>query len=167
MSWSLLHWKRVAAFAALLFAARPARATIDYSVSVAHPEKHVFGVTMSVPNVHERIQLQLPAWYALYQIRDFSSHMMQVTANDEAGDRLPIVRLDKQTWQVMGNGTITINYPILWDDPGPFASQLNLEHAFLNLAMVLLYVPDRRAEDASLATACFPEAERTYPEQWA
>ncbi len=40
-----------------------------------------------------------------------------------------------------------MSYPIFWDEPGPFASQLNPDHAFLNLAMVLLYVPDRRAED--------------------
>jgi predicted metalloprotease with PDZ domain len=164
MNCSVLHWKRVVTLAVLFFAVSSARATIDYSVSVAHPEKHVFGVTMRVPNVHDRVLLQMPAWYALYQIRDFASHMMQVTANDEAGDRLPIVRLDKQTWQVMGNGTITINYSILWDDPGPFASQLNPEHAFLNLAMVLLYVPDRRAEDAHLLFEDLPEGWRVAVE---
>jgi predicted metalloprotease with PDZ domain len=164
MNCSVLHWKRVATLAVLFFAVSSARATIDYSVSVAHPEKHVFGVTMRVPNVHDRVLLQMPAWYALYQIRDFASHMMQVTANDEAGDSLPIVRLDKQTWQVTGNGTITINYSILWDDPGPFASQLNPEHAFLNLAMVLLYVPDRRAEDAHLLFEDLPEGWRVAVE---
>jgi predicted metalloprotease with PDZ domain len=157
MSCSVLHWKRAAALAVLSFAAGPARATIDYSVSVAHPEKHVFDVTMRVPNVHDRVLLQIPAWYALYQIRDFASHIMQVTAKDEAGRALPIVKLDKQTWQITGSGTLTVNYPIFWDDPGPFASQLNLDHAFLNLAMVLLYIPDRRAEDARLAFADMPE----------
>src|SRR5882672_10593990 len=141
------NWKRAAALAALLFAARPARATIEYSVSVARPEKHFFGVTMRVPNVHDRVLLQMPAWNALYQIRDFSSHMMQVTAKDEAGATLPIVKLDKQTWQVTGAGTLTVSYPIFWDEASPFASQLNPDHAFLNLATVLLYVPDRRAEE--------------------
>jgi predicted metalloprotease with PDZ domain len=164
MSWSVLHWKRAAALAVLLFAARPARATIDYSVSVAHPEKHVFGVTMRVPDVHARVLLQLPAWYALYQIRDFSSHMMQVTAKDEAGSTLPVVKLDKQTWQVTGNGTLAVNYSILWDDPGPFSSQLSPDHAFLNLAMVLLYIPDRRAEDTRLMFDDMPEGWRVAVE---
>jgi len=59
-------WAWAAVLAALLFTARPARATIDYSVSVAHPEKHVLGVTMRVPNVHDRVLLQMPAWYGLY-----------------------------------------------------------------------------------------------------
>jgi predicted metalloprotease with PDZ domain len=158
------NWKRAVALAALLFAARPARATIEYSVSVARPEKHLFGVTMRVPNVHDRVQLQMPAWNALYQIRDFSSHMMQVTAKDEAGATLPVVKLDKQTWQVTGAGTLTVTYPIFWDDASPFASQLNPDHAFLNLAMVLLYVPDRRAEDTRLVFDDMPESWRVAAE---
>jgi predicted metalloprotease with PDZ domain len=158
------NWKRVAVLAALVFTTRPARATIDYSVSVAHPEKHILAVTMRVPNVHDRLVLQMPAWYALYQIRDFSSHMMQVTAKNDAGSALPIVKLDKQTWQVSGSGIVTISYPILWDEPGPFSSQLNPDHAFLNLAMLLLYVPDRRAEDTRLIFDDMPEGWRVAVE---
>jgi predicted metalloprotease with PDZ domain len=140
-------WLVTAVLTAIAFAPRPASATIDYAVSIAHPERHVFGVTMSVPGVHDQVILQMPAWNALYQIRDFSSHMMQVSARDAAGNSLPILALDKQTWRVTGNGTVTVSYPIYWDEPGPFNSQLNPDHAFLNLAMVLLYVPDRRSED--------------------
>jgi predicted metalloprotease with PDZ domain len=158
------NWKRAAALVALLFAARPARATIDYSISVAHPERHLFGVTMRVPNVHDRVLLQMPAWNALYQIRDFSSHMLQVTAKDEAGATLPIVKLDKQTWQVAGAGTLTVTYPIFWDEASPFASQLNPDHAFMNLAMVLLYVPDRRAEDTRLTFDDMPDGWRVAVE---
>jgi predicted metalloprotease with PDZ domain len=157
-------WKRAAALAALFFVSRPARATIDYSVSVAHPERHLFNVTMRVPNVRDRVFLQMPAWNALYQIRDFSSHMLQVAARDEAGAPLPIVKLDKQTWQVSGAGTLTVNYPIFWDEASPFASQLNPDHAFLNLAMVLLYVPDRRAEDTRLAFDDMPDGWRVAVE---
>jgi len=39
---------------------------------------------------------------------------------------------------------------VIWDEPGPFATQLNTEHAFINPAMILLYVPTRRAEDVKL-----------------
>jgi len=140
-------WMRALALAALMFLARPALATIDYAVSIAHPERHIFAVTMSVPGVNDQLTLQMPAWNALYQIRDFSSHILQVSARDSAGKPLPIEKLDKQTWRVAGSGTVTVSYPILWDEPGPFNSQLNPDHAFLNLAMVLLYVPDRRGED--------------------
>ncbi len=64
------------------------------------PERHIFGVTMRVPDVHDQLTLQMPAWNALYQIRDFSSHMMQVSARDEAGTSAAASqKLDKQTWQ--------------------------------------------------------------------
>jgi predicted metalloprotease with PDZ domain len=161
---SARNWQQAVVLAALLFTARPARATIDYSVSVANSERHLFGVSMRVPNVHDRVLLQMPAWNALYQIRDFSSHMMQVAAKDEAGRTLPTLKLDKQTWQVTGNGTLTVSYPIFWDEPGPFASQLNPDHAFLNLAMVLLYVSDRRGEDTRLVFDDMPESWRVAVE---
>jgi predicted metalloprotease with PDZ domain len=153
-------WPWTVVLSTLLFAASPVHATISYAVSVAHPERHIFGVTMRVPNVRERVLLQMPAWNALYQIRDFASHMMQVTAKDEAGNTLSIEKLDKQTWQVTGTGTLTISYPIYWDEPGPFASQMNPDHAFLNLAMILLYVPDRRAEDTRLVFDDMPDTWR-------
>jgi hypothetical protein len=151
-------WRFVAL--AALFIARPAHATIDYTVSIAHPERHIFDVTMRVPNARNPLTLQMPAWNALYQIRDFSSHMMQVSARDDENHELPLVKLDKQTWQVTASGMVTISYPIYWDEAGPFASQLNPEHAFLNLAMILLYVPDRRAEDTRLKFDGVPEAWR-------
>jgi predicted metalloprotease with PDZ domain len=150
-------WLHAVVVSAVFYFACPARATIDYTVSLSHPERHIFGVTMRIPNVRDQVTLQMPAWNALYQIRDFSSHMMQVTAKDEEGHPLPLRKIDKQTWSVTANGILTVSYPILWDEPGPFASQLNPDHAFLNFAMVLLYVPDRRAEDARVSFDDVPE----------
>ena len=157
-------WLRAAIVAAIFHCACPAHATIEYTVSLSHPERHIFGVTMRVPNVRDQVTLQMPAWNALYQIRDFSSHMMQVTAKDEEGHPLALRKLDKQTWNVTANGTVTVSYPIFWDEPGPFASQLNPDHAFLNFAMLLLYVPDRRTEDTKVAFDDLPEGWRVAVE---
>jgi len=127
----------------------PCRATIQYQVSISHPEQHLFHVTMTIPDVSGEVTVQLPAWNALYQIRDFSSHIQQVEAF--AGSvKAPIEKVDKQTWRVTGQGTLSIRYETYWDDAGPFATQLNGEHAFINPAMILLYVPDRRGEAADL-----------------
>ena len=150
--------------AAVFFFVAPAHGTVNYTVSVLHPERHILGVTMRIPNVRERVTLQMPAWNALYQIRDFSAHMMQVTAKDDEGHPLPLRKLDKQTWSVTANGAVTVSYPIVWDEPGPFASQLNPDHAFLNFAMVLLYVPDRRAEDTKVSFDNVPEGWRVAVE---
>lgn len=126
-----------------------APAAIRYEVSLAHPEQHLFHVKMEVPDVRDGLKVQMAAWNALYEIRDFSSHVQQVQAFIN-GQPATIEKLDKLTWRVQGTGTVSLRYDTFWDDVGPFNSQLNSEHAFINPAMILLYVPDRRAEESSI-----------------
>ncbi len=152
---------RISALLCLLFlliTGSPSSATIRYEVSLAHPEQHLFHVTMTIPDVVNEVTVQMAAWNALYQIKDFSSHVRQVEAFI-GSEIAPIEKLDKQTWRITGNGTIRVHYAAYWDEVGPFASQLNREHAFINPAMILLYVPDRRGEAVHLA---MPDV----PEQW-
>src|SRR5260370_40990861 len=54
------------------------RATIQYTVLLDHPEKHLFHVTISIPDVTGEVIVRMAAWNALYQIRDFSSHVQEV-----------------------------------------------------------------------------------------
>jgi len=132
------------------------QATIQYTVLLDHPERHLFHVTMTIPDVTGEVIVRMPAWNALYQIRDFSSHVQQVAAF--AGSQKAFSeKLDKQTWRIKGTGTIKISYATHWDEVGPFASQLNAEHAFINPAMILMYVPERRAEAVHLAMADVPQ----------
>lgn len=133
----------VAAFG--FFFCASSRATVQYAVSLSHPEQHTFHIKVTIPDVKDSVTVQMPAWNALYEIRDFASHVSQVFASNESGP-LPIEKLDKQTWRVTGSGTIAISYDTFWDEPGPFSSQLNSEHAFFNPAMILMYVPERRTE---------------------
>ena len=137
-------------FLLLLGFPQATRATIRYEVSLDHPEKHLFHVVMRVPEVSGTVTAQIPAWNALYQIRDFANHIQRVEAF--VGEQIaPIEKLDKQTWRITGTGEVTIRYDTYWDEPGPFGTQLNSDHAFINPAMILLYVPDRRAEGVSLS----------------
>jgi predicted metalloprotease with PDZ domain len=131
--------------------AGPAHATIRYEVSVAEPEMHIFHVKMTVPDVKDELTVQLPAWNALYQIRDFSYRVQNVRAQDAKDTPLAVVKLDKQTWQMRGHGAVTVEYAIFWDDAGPFSTQLNASHAFINLATILFYVPIRRGEASRIA----------------
>jgi predicted metalloprotease with PDZ domain len=142
---------------ALLGFSAAGKATIQYEVSLEHPEKHLFHVTMTIPNVKGEVTVQMAAWNALYQIRDFSSRVQYVEAfaGNLSGDSGRLIQLtpqkmDKQTWRIQVEGTVSVRYAIYWDDPGPFSSQLNNEHAFMNPAMILFYVPDRRAENVKL-----------------
>ncbi|HKE34172.1 MAG TPA: PDZ domain-containing protein [Candidatus Acidoferrum sp.] len=127
-----------------------AHAAIQYSVSLEHPEQHLFRVTMTIPDVKGEVTVEMAAWNALYQIRDFSAHVQEVVAS--AGTEAATVeKMDKQTWRIKGNGTLTVHYATFWDEVGPFATQLNGEHAFINPAMILFYVPNRRTEGVSLS----------------
>ena len=131
------------------------KATIQYSVSLEHPEQHLFHVTMTIPDVKGEVTLQMAAWNALYQIRDFSAHVQQVEAF-VGTEKAPIEKLDKRTWHVQANGTVTVRYAAYWDEAGPFATQLNSEHAFINPAMILLYIQDRRLESVSVSVNELP-----------
>jgi len=144
-----------AIFCVLVFFAQASRAEIRYAVSLAHPEQHLFHVSVEIPDVKDDLKLQMAAWNALYEIRDFSSHVQRVQAFI-GGKSVPIEKLDKLTWHVKGSGTITVRYDTFWDDPGPFNSQLNEEHAFINPAMILLYVPERRAEKSTVTLQDVP-----------
>jgi predicted metalloprotease with PDZ domain len=160
----------------LLFVARPASATIGYHISLKNPEQHLFHVEMQIPVAHHdrEIIVALPAWYSLYQVRDFSYRVRDVRASSSAAPTtaLPVRLLDKQTWKISlagaGGGspaqTATLDYSIEWDDPGPFNSQLNTHHAFVNFAEVLMYVPSRRAEDAQVQFEHVPEGWRIAAE---
>jgi predicted metalloprotease with PDZ domain len=133
----------------------PAAATIQYTVLLDHPERHLFHVTMTIPDVADEVIVRMAAWNALYQVRDFSSHVQQVEAF--AGDKKAFIeKTDKQTWRIKGTGIIKINYATYWDEVGPFSSQLNSEHAFINPAMILLYVPERRSENVTLSFPNLP-----------
>ena len=133
-----------------------ARATVNYSISVAQPDRHRFHVRMTIPGVNDSVRVQMAAWDELYQIRDFAMRVIALRAADLSGP-VPTEKLDTETWLIKANGTVAVEYDIEWNDPGPFSSQLNRDHAFLNFAMVLLYVPDRHTEDVRVQFTDVPQ----------
>ncbi len=153
----LERFKGRAAIVALCAAFLPltCNAAIRYEVSLAHPEHHLFHVTMLIPDVSGEVTVQMPAWNALYQIRDFSSHLQDVEAFVGA-EKVPILRVNKLTWRITATGTVRVQYASSWDEPGPFSTQLNGEHASINPAMILMYVVGNRQEKVALNFGDFP-----------
>jgi len=157
---------------AFLGFARPTFGTIRYRVSVAHPEEHIFHVVLHVDTRENEkvLTVALPAWDALYQIRDFAYRVRDVRAFESGPQKvlLKAQKVDKQTWQISNPGSaagdLIIEYSIEWDSPGPFSSQLNGHHAFMNLAEILMYVPDRRTEDAAISFDSLPDSWKTICE---
>jgi hypothetical protein len=63
--WARVVFSAMASLVCTLGWACPSRATIRYEVSIAHPEQHVFHVTMTIPDVRGEVTAQIPAWNAL------------------------------------------------------------------------------------------------------
>jgi predicted metalloprotease with PDZ domain len=82
--------------------------------------------------------------------------VMGLRAQDASGP-VPVEKLDVETWNIKATGAVTVEYDIEWDDGGPFSSQLNRDHAFLNFAEVLLYVPGRESEDVRVQFLDVPQ----------
>lgn len=165
---------RIWVLAAGILLAQPASATIAYHVSLTNPDQHVFHVEMAIPVDGKEVVTAIPAWNALYQVRNFSYRVTAVSALCPASIAVPLtVRLlDKDTWRISladacqpgDRNSFEIRYSIQWDDSGPFNSQLNGHHAFMNLAEILMYVPARRAEDTSVGFENLPGGWRTVAE---
>ena len=134
--------KAAAAFAFLLWAAPASAQTIRYSVAMPQPSSHEFQVEMTIDNPGSpSIDLDLPAWNGLYQIRDFSQFVRNFRAN------VPFKRVDKDSWRLTPGTAeqVTISYGYFADEWSAFSSQLNATHAFFNSADLLLLWPAKRS----------------------
>ena len=156
--------KNIFTFSILLFAALLSHASnpqIRYSVSLANPAKHILRIQIDVPPGPDVREFRLPAWYALYQIRDFAQYVNWVRAIDSTGKSLPVAKTEKDRWRISGASTgAEVEYEIFADDAGPFGAQLNSHHAFLNLAEILMYPVDSLASPLSVNFADIPSAWR-------
>jgi predicted metalloprotease with PDZ domain len=143
----------------LLVLARPAAAAppVDYYVSLARSGEHVVHVRIHLAGTSAERDVQLPAWNALYQIRDFAQNVRRVTAKNPAGDTLPVRKIDKTTWRIRGaESGAEVEYDILADQAGPYGAQLTTEHAFFNLAEILMYPVDARDSPMTVTFTDFP-----------
>jgi len=141
--------------AALLSTAQAAT-PVRYTVSLANPERHVFQVTMVLDAGSSRlVDVRLPVWDALYQVRDFSQFVSEV----RAGPNAQVEKIEKSAWRVTlelpeGSGprpsTIELRYRVFANRSGPFGLQLDSQHAFINPAQLLMYTDEHRSLPAEL-----------------
>jgi predicted metalloprotease with PDZ domain len=157
---------RCATLCALVFAGvffpvslRGAEAPIRYTLDLREPASHLVGVTMEISGAAAGTQLQFPAWNALYQIRDFVRNVQDVEAQCD-GQVQPLTRLDVNTWKSEPENCakLAVRYSVYANQEGVFSAVLNREHAFMNLAEILFYIPEQRARAV--------RARFVLPEDW-
>jgi len=118
---------------------------IRYTVSLANRAQHLVHITVELPPSNSKHDLQLPVWNALYQVRDFSQYVNWMHAKGYECNTLVMHQVDKSRWRISGadHGAV-IEYEIVASLPGPYGAELNNQHAFLNLAEILMYPIDGR-----------------------
>ncbi len=142
-------------FVSLIALAAP---PVDYYVTLENAKLHVVHVRIHLSGTSAERDVQLPAWNALYQIRDFAQNVRSVRARDAANVELPVRKLDKTTWRIShAESGAEVEYDIYLDQPGPFGAQYNSDHAFLNLAQVLMYPLDARDSQMTVTFIGLPE----------
>jgi len=140
------------AFAQALAAAQqPRNNIVRYTISLAGAANHLVRVQIDLAAGAPERDLQLPVWNALYQVRDFSQYVNWVKAESAERNILSVRKSNKSLWRISGaeSGAI-IEYEIAANDPGPYGAELNAQHAFFNLAEVLMYPADARSAPIQL-----------------
>jgi len=130
---------------------------VTYVVSLAKHSQHLVHVRMQVPPGKSQLQVQLPVWNALYQVRDFSQYVGAVKASDAQGREIGVRKIEKSTWQIASAEQVNIEYDIFANVAGPYGAQLNDEHAFFNLAEILMYAPELRGAPINIRFADMPD----------
>jgi len=129
----------------------------EYFVSLANNADHRAHVSIRFTQANGDVVLDIPVWNALYQVRDFAANVEDVRASDASGRRVPLVKTKTSEWRVSAAGPcVVVDYDIHLDAPGPFGSQLSIEHGFFNWAMVLMYSPSTRSKSMSVQVLDVP-----------
>jgi predicted metalloprotease with PDZ domain len=150
----------VSAFAAPVrgIAAEPV-SPIRYEVDLRQPATHLVRVRVRIADAAPSLPIQFPAWDALYQIRHFVRHVQDLEATCDRRPA-PLHPLDVDSWQTGPQGCheLEVRYAVFANQESVFSAVLNEQHAFLNLAQVLFYLPTARN--------CSVQVKFVLPEGW-
>ncbi len=124
-----------------------------YRVSMPEPHSHLFEVEATLDDPGAAPVLALPVWTpGSYLVREFARHMEGPEADDGAGRRLPLVRLDKNRFRVEAAGAprVRVRYRVYANDPTVRTSHLDDGHGYFNGANLFLYAEGRVGERVEL-----------------
>ena len=142
--------------------AKSATAPVRYKVVLENPAQHLVRVQIQVPPGPPQRDFQLPVWNATYQVRDFSQYVLWLRAKGPDGTPRNEAKLNKSLWRVDGlDQGVMVEYQVFADQPGPFGAQLSAQHAFFNLAEILMYPVDARSAPMAVKFANIPEGWHT------
>lgn len=136
--------------------------SLDYRVTPASPDAHLFSVVLSVPSPRAAGEtLRLPAWIpGSYMIREFARNIVDIKAS-QARRRVPLNKVDKHSWVT---GPLDPSEPLLiatlvyaWD-LSVRCAHLDRSHGFFNGTQLFLSVLGRE-HHAHRVEICRPSGE--------
>jgi predicted metalloprotease with PDZ domain len=132
--------------------------SITYRVDVHDVHAHLFRVTLTVPRPAAGQRLALPVWIpGSYMVREFARHLCHLEAR-QGGRSVPLVQLDKTTWQAecRGRGALEVSCLAYAFDTSVRAAFLDASRGFFNGTSLLLRVEGREAEPHALRLGKLP-----------
>jgi len=84
--------------------------------------------------------------------------MDSIRASDLAGNPIRLTQVNKGRWRISGTAKgARIDYAMFVKDPGPYGAELNQQHAFLNLAEILVYADTTRYQESQVKFENVPQ----------
>lgn len=118
---------------------------IAYTVSMARPHTHLFGVEARLryrAAAPAALDLVMPVWTpGSYLVREFERHVQDFEARDGGGRALSWTKTNKNTWRVEAAGAreVRVRYAVYANELTVRTSELSDRHAFWNNANLLAY----------------------------
>ncbi|SCZ59423.1 M61 family metallopeptidase [Thiohalomonas denitrificans] len=117
-----------------------AHSAIHYTIRPAHPEAHLFEITLRIDEpASEGQTLSMAAWIpGSYMIRDFAKNVVRLSASSD-GEPVAVEKLDKQTWQCAPcEGSLEVHYEVYCWDLSVRGAHLDPTHGYFNGTGVFL-----------------------------
>ncbi|HEV3106025.1 MAG TPA: PDZ domain-containing protein [Trinickia sp.] len=115
---------------------------IRYAIVPKHPAAHIFEVTLTLADPDPAGQrFVLPTWIpGSYMVREFARNIVTLRAFNDAGRKVRIEKIDKQTWQAapVKGGSLTLRYEVYAWDLSVRAAHLDDTTGFFNGTSVFL-----------------------------
>ncbi|MHB8605366.1 MAG: M61 family metallopeptidase [Thermoplasmatota archaeon] len=123
-----------------------------YTLQIPRPETHLMEVAIDARGFDEpSLDFVMPAWApGSYSIREFARHVSDFEARGHTGSRLPVERVDKQTWRVKNTGDVSVAYRAYANELSCQTSHVDASHAHILGTSAFMYVAGAKMLPAGL-----------------
>lgn len=138
----------------ILFSLQAITQTARYELRMENPQDHYFHVDMFLKGYKtDEILVKMPVWApGSYLVREFSKNMNLVTAVDQNGNPLEVIKKSKNGWVVKrGKATeVKVSYDVYAFELTVRTSFLDLTHGFVSGTGVFMYTEETRNKSGHL-----------------